>query len=321
MDKKKQLSAGAAALLVMLWSVSMLIMQLVSQLAAPFLSESWMKYVWTGVVELTFILIPLCIVNRANQVRGLPGIHWVRGEGKAVALAAGIALVAYPVMLIFQNVWILFLEGMGAVPEQTIMPDIHGLSGLVLAIVSVAACAAFAEEIAMRGVLMPSLRRRMGDKAALLITATVFCIMHGSFSALPYTFIFGALLCWLALRTRSLWPSMMFHFVNNTIATVLSYMSQGEAVQQAAAQMTAEIRWMSILSLGFAAVPASALLAVMLYFYRRVTPGALMPEKEADQSLWWLPLAAGAAAFATMVLNSAMNEFGGGAACVLMWFA
>ena len=174
----------------------------------------------------------------------------------------------------------------------------------------------------MRGVLMPGLRRRMGNKGAIVITAAIFAAMHGSFSSLPYTFLFGWLLCWLALRSRSLFPAMTFHFVNNAVATVLSFISQAAAAQQAVMEITPEIRLMSIISLSFSALPAAGVLAVLVYFYRRVTPGVLPAEREErGNALWWLPLAVGAFVFGALVVNSAFYEFSGGAACVSMWFA
>jgi len=319
--EKKRLSSGAAALLVMLWAASLLIMQLVSQLVSPMLTQGWMAYAWTGLVELIFILVPLLVISRITGERGLSCIGSPRGEGRAILLAAAIALTGYPVMLLLQNLWILLLEALGAVPEQVVLPEMKGLFDLGIAVISVAGCAAFAEEIAMRGVLLPGLRSRMGNGTAILITAAVFAAMHGSFSSLPYTFLFGWLLCWLALRSRSLFPAMTFHFVNNAVATVLSYVAQGVQAQQEMLEITPEIRLMSILSIAFMALPAAALLAILLYFYRRVTPGALPVEKEEGNRFWWLPLAMGALVFGAMVVNSAFYEFSGGAACVSMWFA
>ena len=321
--EKKRLSSGNAALLVMLWAASLLIMQLISQLVAPLLTEGWMKFTWTGLVELAFILIPLLVVSLVSGVNGIACIGSPKGDGKAIALAAGIALTGYPVMLLLHNLWILLLKSWGAVPEQVILPEMKGIFDLGIAILSVAGCAAFAEEIAMRGVLMPGLQRRMGNKGAVIITAAVFAAMHGSFSALPYTFLLGWLLGWMALRSRSLFPAMTFHFVNNAVATVLSFVSQEvmDGQMTEIMEITPQVQLMSVISLGFTALPAAGVLAVLLYFYRRVTPGVLPVERERGNGLWWLPLAVGALVFGVMVINSAFYEFSGGAACVSMWFA
>jgi membrane protease YdiL (CAAX protease family) len=273
--EKKKLSSGSAAWLVMLWAASLFVMQMVSRWVSPLFSEGWMQYVWTGIVELAFILIPLFVVCRIQGIRTFACIGSPRGEGRAMMITAIIALFGYPVMLLMQNLWIFLLETLGAVPEPVVLPEMKGIPELVIAVVSVAGCAAFTEEIAMRGVLMPGLRGRMGNICAMLITAFIFSIMHGSFSSLPYTFLFGWLLCWLTLRSRSILPAMTFHFVNNAIATVISYFAQGAVMEQAAVEITPEIRLMSIVSMSFVVLPALAMLAVLLYFYRRVTPGTL----------------------------------------------
>lgn len=319
--EKKKLSSGSAAWLVMLWAASLFVMQMVSHWVSPLFSEGWMQYVWTGIVELAFILIPLAVVSRIQHVHTFVCIGSPRGECRAIMLAAMIALFGYPVMLLIQNLWIFLLETLGAVPEQIVLPEMKGIPELVIAVVSVAGCAAFTEEIAMRGVLMHGLRGRMGNGGAMLITAFIFSIMHGSFSSLPYTFLLGWLLCWLALRSRSILPAMTFHFVNNAIATVISYFAQDAVMEQAAMEVTPEIRLMSIVSMGFVVLPAAAVLAVLLYFYHRITPGALLVEREQGNPRWWMPMAAGAFVFAAWVINSAIYEFSGGAACVSMWFA
>ena len=88
-----------------------------------------------------------------------------------------------------------------------------------------------------------------------------------------------------------------------------------------AMEVTPEIRLMSIVSMGFVVLPAAAVLAVLLYFYHRITPGALPVKREQGNPRWWMPMAAGAFVFAAWVINSAIYEFSGGAACVSMWFA
>ena len=172
-----------------------------------------------------------------------------------------------------------------------------------------AAAAAFAEELCLRGVLMPALRGRMGPMAAAVLTAAIFALMHGSFSALPYTFLLGWLMGYLALRSRTVYPAMAFHLTNNALATLISYWAMGLQAGQPQAEVSPLLRLQSLLLLGNLALVAAALMAVLIYFYRRVTPGVQPAPQEERSPFWWAPMAAGTAVFALLVAASAMAEF------------
>lgn len=309
MDNRR-VPSSSASLLVLLWAGFLLLMQLLSGYLTPKMTAGWQQYLWTGIVELAFLLVPLAFVCRATGRKAFSPLRaFPPGEGRAVLLAAGLALASYPVMLLIQNVWILLLELMGATPQGVTLPEIKGPFELALALLSVAAAAAFAEELCLRGVLMPTLRGRMGPMAAAVLTAAIFALMHGSFSALPYTFLLGWLMGYLALRSRTVYPAMAFHLTNNALATLISYWAMGLQAGQPQAEISPLLRLQSLLLLGNLALVAAALMAVLIYFYRRVTPGVQPAPREERSPFWWAPMAAGTAVFALLVAASAMAEF------------
>lgn len=309
MDNRR-LSSSSASLLVLLWAGFLLLMQLLSGYLTPKMTAGWQQYLWTGIVELAFLLVPLAFVCRATGRKAFSPLRaFPAGEGRSVLLAAGLALASYPVMLLLQNLWILLLELMGATPQGVTLPEIKGPFELALALLSVAGAAAFAEELCLRGILMPALRGRMGPMAAAVLTAAIFALMHGSFSALPYTFLLGWLMGYLALRSHTVYPAMAFHLANNALATLISYGAMGVQTEQINAELTPILRLQSILILGNLALVAAALMAVLLYFYRRVTPGPQPIPREERNPFWWAPMAAGAAVFALLVISSALVEF------------
>ena len=309
MDNRR-LSSASASLLVLLWAGFLLLMQLISGYLTPKMSAGWQQYLWTGIVELAFLLIPLAFVCRMTGRKVFSSLRaFPTGEGKAVLMAACLALTSYPVMLLVQNAWIFLRELMGATPQGVSLPDIGGPGELALALISVAGAAAFAEELCLRGVLLPALRGRMGPMAAAVLTAVIFALMHGSFSALPYTFLLGWLMGYLTLRSRTVYPAMAFHLTNNALATLISYWAMGLQAGQAQVEVTPLLRLQSLLALGNFALYAAALMAVLLYFYRRITPGVQPVPREERSPFWWAPMAAGAAVFAMLVVSSALYEF------------
>jgi len=82
----------------------------------------------------------------------------------------------------------------------------------------VAAVAPIVEELMFRG-LGYHLLSRYGARAALLLTAVLFGLMHGYLLALPLFVIAGLAFGWLRMRTGSVYPGMVMHGLFN--ATML----------------------------------------------------------------------------------------------------
>lgn len=79
--------------------------------------------------------------------------------------------------------------------------------------------APIAEEITFRGVLMRGLlRMRWHPWIAIVVSALVFALCHGTELQMFGTTIFGIIVGWLYWRTKSLLPCIIVHIVNNSFA-------------------------------------------------------------------------------------------------------
>lgn len=92
------------------------------------------------------------------------------------------------------------------------MPMSIGLS-LAITVVS-----PFCEEVFFRGFLFAGLRQKLGWKLAAVISSAFFAAMHLEWTALLPIFLLGLFLAFLYERSRSLWPSIMMHAMNNIIS-------------------------------------------------------------------------------------------------------
>jgi membrane protease YdiL (CAAX protease family) len=323
--ENKRWSAALVSTLVLLWACALVLSQYLAGLMAKYLVYGWQQYLLLAVVELGFLFIPLFIVGKLAGVKFSSALDkGFKGQGKLIGLSMGMAVFTYPVVLLIQNLWLFMLKSLGASPQNMELPPISGTLELLLAVVTIAGTAAFAEEFCLRGVLLPGLRGRMKPIWALTITSIVFTLMHGSFTALPYTFLLGWLLGYLTLRSGSIFPAMAFHFTNNAIATLLSYWAT--KITEVTPQLTQASQAETILAmmeLAMVALPALVIFCIMIYFFRRRTPGVVPMERESGKIfLWWLPLVLGAAVLAWLVSLSAVQEFHfTGAACILTFFA
>lgn len=91
-------------------------------------------------------------------------------------------------------------------------PAVLALYGL-----SVVVIPPLVEEIMFRGVILQSLRR-YGDGFAVLVSAMLFGMYHGNFIQMVFAFLSGLALGFVVIRTNSLLPSILIHFINNGIS-------------------------------------------------------------------------------------------------------
>ena len=93
----------------------------------------------------------------------------------------------------------------------------------------VAVMPAFTEEFAFRGVIMGSLRK-YSDSLALVVSAALFALTHGNFVQIPFTFCCGLMFGFLVLKTNSLLPSIIVHFINNGLSVAFDLLYQYEVL-------------------------------------------------------------------------------------------
>ena len=99
------------------------------------------------------------------------------------------------------------------------------LPSVLMYYLSVAIMPAFTEEFAFRGVIMGSLRK-YSDGLALVVSSGLFALMHGNFVQLPFTFCCGMMFGFLALKTNSLLPGIIVHFLNNGLSVTIDLLYQ-----------------------------------------------------------------------------------------------
>lgn len=90
-----------------------------------------------------------------------------------------------------------------------------------LTLAAAALAPALCEEILLRGVLARGLQAAAGTAGAVIASAVLFALLHLEPVRLLPTAVLGALLAYAALRTQSIVPCIIIHFLNNAIALVI----------------------------------------------------------------------------------------------------
>ncbi len=112
-------------------------------------------------------------------------------------------------------------ELMGYKRKANPLPDFSGWN-IIPALIIIAVIPAIAEEILFRGLVLNSSEDGTGSKLTIVFVGLCFSLYHGSVEQTIYQFICGCLFTFLAVRSRSVAPSVAIHFINNALIIILS---------------------------------------------------------------------------------------------------
>lgn len=189
--------------------------------------------------DAAFVAVALYFARLQTRIRpsdfGFRAVRWRAAIGGV--LAAGIGY--YVITALYAS--LLHLRGNEKLPKELGVGS--GTAALVGATIFVCVVAPIAEEFFFRGFIFGALRRmrielagrELGTWLAAIITGILFGLAHtGSASSrylIPLGFL-GFVLCLLRWRTRSLYPCMALHAINNALALGVTQLhwSAGEII-------------------------------------------------------------------------------------------
>jgi membrane protease YdiL (CAAX protease family) len=91
--------------------------------------------------------------------------------------------------------------------------------------------APFCEEVFFRGFVFPGLQHGMSLVWAIIISSLLFGVAHADPGSFPVLFVIGLALAFLRWRTRSIWPCIMLHMLNNGIAALVIVLTMQGAIK------------------------------------------------------------------------------------------
>jgi sodium transport system permease protein len=170
--------------------------------------------------HLIFILGPpvvLSLLFTSDPKRTLR-LRWPKPA--ELLLAAGLALALNPIVreVAFQ------VEKLFPVSQavQSVLAELgKQIPNLAVGLLIFALMPAITEEVAFRGYILSGLQRTYRVPTAILLSALLFGFFHVLQSLFVQLFgatILGLVIGLIAIRTRSLWPGVLFHFINNSLA-------------------------------------------------------------------------------------------------------
>ena len=171
----------------------------------------------TGLITLISdlaVLVILAVFFLLRRKKPLEEVGLVRTEPACVGAACAAAPLLYVVVSIVLSLlpeaW---LESYASASSALAQDDIFTiLATVVLAPVT--------EEVVFRGLIFSRLERAMPGWLAAVLSALAFGLCHGQPVWMAYAFVLGLLFALLRLRTGSILPSLLAHFIFNSISPI-----------------------------------------------------------------------------------------------------
>lgn len=126
-----------------------------------------------------------------------------------------------PLLLIFLGITILDFNFFIFISSFISIPDVfqgslwHEILGSIILIPII-------EELLFRGIILKGFLKRYSPIVAILLSALLFALFHGNVIQLLSVFIKGILFGILFFKTKSIYPSIFAHIINNLIVIVSS---------------------------------------------------------------------------------------------------
>lgn len=134
-------------------------------------------------------------------------------------------------MILGISVWLFntgvlsLIEGAGLLTKyfeamnEMMAPLMEG--NIVISMIAIGIAAPFVEEFIFRGVIYKTLSKNISIKWTIIIQAVLFGVIHGNLIQGTYATILGVIFGYVTYKTKSLWPAIIIHTLNNLVAVVL----------------------------------------------------------------------------------------------------
>lgn len=177
-------------------------------------------YVINSIMSIIASVLPFYMVSSLMKNKTSDLIQFKPLEKKFGLACIGIGMMVCVYSNVAANLLLSNLNSIGFHPSIPEMPYDNSIVPIIMYIISIAIIPPLVEEFAYRGIILGSLRK-YGDGFAILVSATLFGLMHANFSQIPFAFIIGLILGFLTVRLNSILPAIIIHFINNFSATIL----------------------------------------------------------------------------------------------------
>lgn len=278
----------------LIFSVALITLNLATN--EHFLSSPLYVYLSFALSSLSLLVVIFYACKRKN-LSFKYSVGLVKCDKKYYLIAIALAFGALFGLGWLNDAFISFLIKCGYTVSDIVLPKRH-FGDFLLCFLIVCVLPAFFEESVFRGLLLNG-ARRAGDLFAVIACGLLFSLFHKNPAQTVYQLILGMTFTLLTIKSGSVIPAMLFHFINNFYIVVYYFLApEGYAFD----------KWVQILL--FVIAIACFVLAILYLIFKCKKPenNAKLDEEYAKLS----PQKAEAKHFSVYALPGVIT-------CVILW--
>lgn len=192
----------------------------------------------------------------------------------AYGLAVAIGILNYVLNIGISSIWYLMMNLFGFTYVSGTGTLYTSPEVLVMEIITTAIMPAIFEELTDRGLLLGALEDVKSDKLKVFIVGVFFGACHQNAPQFGPTLVAGMIMAYLCVKSRSVFPGMIVHFLNNFFVVVGEYLSQAEGTIKVVYEAINGFMYSSWLILIVLMAVAIWLLVVSMRRFKAVTADA-----------------------------------------------
>jgi membrane protease YdiL (CAAX protease family) len=229
-DQRDVLLALGVALAIFIGSTLVLILLFGGDDSSDFLSDEKFGGVpvglWVVALQQLIFVFAAWRFSVSKYRIDVRSLGFTRAQGRLPYLLAFAGWAVTLFAIVFWQVIIDFLGIDALMPDNNVDEVIDFGGNLFTTLLVVGLWGPVAEEIFFRGFALAGLRRKFGDRTALILTAGLFALFHIEPTIYVPIFFFGIVLGWMYLKTNSLWPSIFIHVIHNTVILSITILAE-----------------------------------------------------------------------------------------------
>ena len=186
-----------------------------------FLNNILMNVILQGGI---IFLLPFVLYTTLNKVT--PKQVFKTCNFRAVNYKVVLMAILFGLLAFVMNVIISFISGgllsiIGYHNNSVSVPVAYEMKDFIADIFLTAVLPGFCEEFLHRGLLLQG-TKHAGFRQAIFISAVCFGLAHLNIDQVFYAIPMGIFLGVMAVATKSIWPSIIVHFINNLVVVYLN---------------------------------------------------------------------------------------------------
>ena len=188
----------------------------------------FMMDIIVSIISLFLVGIIYCWLSSTSLVDVIK-VKWVKLNLAVplILISLTVAFTADYLTEIIQNSFSVF----GVKNSVNLETESHTLIENILNITAVSIIPPLVEEFLFRGIVLGKLRN-FGDAFALFLTSMLFALMHGNIIQIPFTFIVGLSLAFITIKSDSIVPAIVVHFIINFRSIFISVIYDNNLVSE-----------------------------------------------------------------------------------------